>query len=243
MTDRPILFSASMVRAILAGTQTQTRRALKVQPPSATIGLATFHHPDPRPMFYANDGESLLDWCAACPYGATGDRLWVREAHAFSVDDPEGLHWRDDPSNWDVIYRADEQQPSGGWRNGEGEVIPAPWRPSIHMPRWASRITLEITGVRVERLQAISEADAQAEGCTWPHYDTASNLPNCPNCGGVGLYTAFNPLTGGALPDTDCEDCNTPAKRFRWLWESINGAESWGSDPWVWVVEFKRLEA
>jgi hypothetical protein len=211
MKERPILFSAPMVRALLDGSKTQTRRVLRDQDP---IDLGAFEHGahlSRRPVFdkiaQAVIGHRLVP--VACPYGVPGDLLWVREAHAFSVDDPEGLHWRDDPSNWDVIYRADEQQPSGGWRNGEGEVIPAPWRPSIHMPRWASRILLEVTGVRVERLQAISRGDAMAEGCPFPNMAKGDD----------------------------------PRQLFSDLWAQINGAESWGANPWVWAIDFERISA
>jgi hypothetical protein len=215
VVERPILFSAPMVRAILAGQKTQTRRVLRDQDPIDLGAFVHGAHLSRRPVFDKVANAVIGHRLAAvhCPYGVPGDRLWVREAHAFSVDDPEGLHWRDDPSNWDVIYRADEQQPSGGWRNSEGEVIPAPWRPSIHMPRWASRITLEITGVRVERLQDISDDDARQEGVAeWAR--------------------------GALSPQGQREICRQEG--FEMLWKQINGAESWDANPWVWVVEFKR---
>lgn len=148
-----------MVRALLAGTKTQTRRVMGTQPPASTTAVATFHHPDPRPMFYANDGASLLDWCVPCPYGAPGDRLWVREA--FSGDHTQEVNppalWNRTTPFW---YWADGNPNHGDWTKP---------RPSIHMPRWASRITLNITGVRGERLQAISRGDAMAEGCPFPN--------------------------------------------------------------------------
>jgi hypothetical protein len=147
MTDRPILFSAPMVRALLAGTKTQTRRVVK---PNAWV--------DEGDCDYTGQcvkvGESID--LRRCPYGQPGDRLWVRETWAV-----RGLAWGMKPSQAAKIaspaawrYAADD---ATGWQHG--------WKPSIHMPRAASRITLEITGVRVERLQEISEADAQAEGC------------------------------------------------------------------------------
>lgn len=144
MRERPILFSAPMVRAILEGRKTQTRRVFKL----------------PRRMeWYPDLGGEREGWYCdiggrgwwhvsetACPYGAPGDRLWVRETW--------GLYQHQfDHECHDVIYRADDQRP-----------IVDRWRPSIHMPRWASHIDLEVTGVRVERLQDISEADAMAEG-------------------------------------------------------------------------------
>ena len=118
------------------------------------------------------------------------------------------------------------------------------WRPSIFMPRWASRINLEITGIRVERLQDISEADAQAEGVrafVELTGDEVFDRTLCPQCGGTGLFTAKS-LNGGALPDTDCDVCDTHKKRFRILWESINGAGSWDRNDWLWVVEFRRIK-
>lgn len=220
MTDRPILFSAPMVRALLAGTKTQTRRAVKGWPLEWLVpGMFT-------PEYVADPAN------AACPYGVSGDRLWVREAHWFFQDEHDPVTGYTPPvlTTEDVEYRAD------------GESTRHGWRPSIHMPRWASRITLNITGVRVERLQAITEDDARAEGCHGPEDDVANNLPNCHRCAGTGLYTAFA-ANGGAMPDTECDLCDTPAKRFRLLWGSINGAESWDANPWVWVLEFERAPA
>ena len=163
--EKPILFSAPMVRAILDGSKSQTRRVVKLKS----------HHTieerdDGKPWPWMYDSARDADYWLPCPYGQPFDRLWVREEHAFSVVDPEGYDWHDDPENWDVIYRADESQPAGGWRDSDGNVISAPWRPSIHMPRWASRITLEVTAIRVERLQDISDEDAQAEGSGRLHH-------------------------------------------------------------------------
>jgi hypothetical protein len=222
MTERPIDFSDAMVRALLGDTKTQMRTMVKPQPlhtngldPWTTLryfgdGLAIECGPD------YPDGESDK---RRCPYGQPGDRLWVREAHAFSVVDPEGRDWHDDPENWDVIYRADKQ-PGGGWRDGEGNQIAARWRQSIHMPRGASRITLEITEVRVEKLQEISEADAKAEGaCAADPCDHARRSCADIGCGGPQDYR------GG----------------YRALWESINGPDSWDANPFVWAISFKRL--
>lgn len=141
MRERPILMSAPMVRALLAGTKTQTRRAMKGWPLEwVATGMFTREYTaDP-----AND---------ACPYGKVGDRLWVRETWRERVPDQDGR------TN---DYRADHEP-------GE-DPCGVRWVPSIHMPRRASRLTLELTGVRIERLQEISEADAQAEGCIAPMY-------------------------------------------------------------------------
>lgn len=201
MRERGILFSAPMVRALLAGTKTQTRRIVK--PPIGGI-----------------------NWGKRCPYGQPGDRLWVREkwapvtATAYRMSD--GVQQTVNPNDEDTaaIYAA-------GWdRSGPGR-----WRPSIHMPRWASRITLEVTGVRVERLQEISPADACAEGAAEildrPHADPLRSA----------AYDKF----GVTLNDGERYAGSVAA--YAALWESINGPGSWDANPWVWVVEFKRVDA
>ena len=164
MKERPILFSSDMVRAILDGRKTQTRRIIKPQPdvihngePYWNVGgyRAWRHRGIVNPMLMGTYNPLI------CKYGQPGDRNWVKEtfiagkgvggyAHGVCPDtNPDG-------ETIDVIYRADGM---------EVERLAGPWTPSIRMPRWASRITLEITGVRVERLQDISEEDAEAEGC------------------------------------------------------------------------------
>lgn len=201
MAERPILFSAPMVRAILAGTKTQTRRALRTQPPPRTGQVSTWHHPDQRPMFFAwvglDDGGAEISACppAPCPYGQPGDLLWVRETWRERVPDQNGRT---------LDYRADHTSE---------DPCDVPWRPSIFMPRWASRITLEVTGVRVDRLQSISEADALAEGSReW-----------------------------AAEQDTPARDIPGGETRliYRQLWEQINGPASWDANPWVWIIDFK----
>lgn len=221
MKERPILFSAPMVRAILDGTKTQTRRVVKPQPPSHTRDVLTFHHPDPRTHFWAFDGVSLMDWAYPCPHGEVGDRLYVRETWQHS-NHPLGPY--DDDCL--VFYRADYlDDPHGpdGEKSPEGKY--RDWRPSIHMPRAASRITLKVTGVRVERLQAISHDDALAEGVT----DFASTLSD-------------EPHPSGESPEQASHRLQWPQRQFRQLWESINGPGSWSANRWVWVVEFKRVD-
>ncbi|ANN78933.1 hypothetical protein [Bordetella flabilis] len=202
MRERPILFSAPMVRAILAGTKTQTRRVVKPAK-DRDIGCAL------APCELAgeiNRGEYRNSW-----YGKIGDRLWVRETHLNS--------WRinpEDPTGPRVFshvaaFAADGHELSPGEK----------WIPSIHMLRAASRITLEITGVRVERLQQITAADARAEGI----------------------------LARGCLSCSEPEPCGCSSPHssslddFRSLWLDINGPRSWNANPWVWVVEFRRVEA
>jgi len=195
LKERPILFSGPMVLAILDGHKTQTRRVVKPQPPA--------DHPFPQPCvndgYWWNDSKDDHDdvsfWptystCLPCPCGKPGDRLWVRETWCnYPMAGHDGAAG--------LCYRATN-----------GSVPPGSWKPSIHMPRWASRITLEITGVRVERLNEISRGDAMAEGC--PH----SNLAYGQN----------------------------PCDWFHELWESINGPESWAANPWVWAIEFRKVE-
>lgn len=195
MKERPILFSAPMVQAILDGSKTQTRRVVKPQPSSGDhFGF------DDKQRLQVPAWYGL--WLLACPYGQPGDRLWVRETWA-APDHGAQL-------GFDVLaFRA---------THSDSEIPGGRWRPSIHMPRWASRITLEVTGVRVERLQDISEADAMAEGV----WRTVS--------GHYSYGDEYNPSYA-----TACD-------AFRGLWESINGPGSWEANPWVWVVEFKRLE-
>ena len=186
--ERPVLFSGPMVRAILDGHKTQTRRVVKPQPPYHAVEVFDWRAPDiPEAVkahegCYYNDMDGLNFHCK-CPYGGPGDQLWVREAFTVCADN-------------NIFYRADgKPDPWDGVR----------WKPSIHMPRLASRITLEITGVRVERLQDISEEDALAEGVT---------------------RSALDPWNRTA---------------FARLWESINGPDSWDANPFVWVVEFKKV--
>lgn len=196
MKERPILFSAPMVRALLDGTKTQTRRLVKMKP---------HHQIEQRddgsnwPWMY--DGARDADWWMPCPHGQPGDRLWVRETWAYGIHALAAA--RDE--NGPFVYAADGTT--------QGRLCDR-WRPSIHMPRTASRITLEITGVRVERLQDISNDDAYSEG--------------------TGTWAAETAKDGNKWPSMP--------RAFRGLWESINGAESWATNPWVWAIDFKRLE-
>lgn len=199
-----------MVRAILDGRKTQTRRVVKPQPYIDSQGNACWNSINfgqdgsGRPLFrtLASPLPCSKNKRVLCPYGRPSDRLWVRETWG---------HFERAPKAGDQIYyRAD------------GECLEIePWRPSIHMPRWASRLALEITGIRVERLQDISEADAIAEGCT--------QFPN-------GYYR------GGPHKVSGLKQMASAVHAYRDLWESINGAGSWDANPWIWVVDFKRLE-
>ena len=211
--ERPILFSAPMVRALLDGSKTQTRRIVKPQP----IGEMCFESgpPDYKNVYAILNDEKRIP----CPYGQPGDRLWVKEAHySFGHWVRDGLTKAGKPK-WKFVRDSKETlfQPPEGWlshRAKSSPKIPA-WykRSSLFLPRWASRITLEITGVRVEQLQDIhhNKADLLAEGITLPPSE---------------LY----------------QDINTSDKlerQYTKLWESINGTGSWDKNPWVWVIEFK----
>jgi hypothetical protein len=208
MKERPILFSAPMVRAILDGRKTQTRRIVDQR---AFIETDRDAAPGRGHIEQSNDlfGAYAIELLRR-PYGSVGDRLWVRETHAqFAVG--EGM---DRPVPQCVAYRATCDGDGGfDYVNGRGEVMRikvTKWTPAIYMPRWASRIALEVTGVRVERLQQISEEDARLEGVG----PDSTQLP--PN--------------------------NTHRWAFHRLWDSINAKRSpWSSNPWVWVVSFKRV--
>jgi hypothetical protein len=147
MKERPILFSGPMVRAILDGSKTQTRRTFK----------GTTEHKGPYNPAYMEAHQQASGWGSICPYGIPGDRLWVRETFAQDVAGCPG----------GISYRADHFDPKG-----DGPAHPMKWRPSIFMPRISSRILLEITDVRVQRLQEISDEDARAEG-----YDRSHAFP------------------------------------------------------------------
>lgn len=199
MKEHPILFSGAMVSALLAGTKTQTRREVKPQfapeavPAEMCATNEQGHQVSGHSGMWWDDEASNADEAVRCPYGQPGDRLWVRETFAHIYRDNAKPDERRDE---DVAYKADHP--------GLDEHAYGSWKPSIHMPRWACRIVLEIVSVRVERLQDISDADAVAEG------------------------TAQHP--------------DGPWHAFRSLWSLINGADSWDANPWVWVVEFKRVQ-
>lgn len=222
MKYRPMLMSAPMVRAILDGRKTMTRRMAPIE--SVEISpiredrrsiswSVRFKKPiGPNRTLSSYSGGRFTELQARniigsmfCPYGQPGDRLWVRET--FSDD------WVD--LGHPVQYRADGEMDSEMWAAG------VRWRPSIHMPRRASRITLKIAAVRVERLQDISEQDAIAEGCSKNHN---------------GYYW------GGPHAVSGQKQFAQSTQAFRDLWESINGPGSWALNPWVWVIEFKKLE-
>lgn len=228
--ERPILFSGPMVRAILDGRKTQTRPLVKPQPKAHACEGGWPQHMD-----RMEDGSWCL-YCGACgwsggwrcPYGVPGDRLWVRESVLLSAD--RDGHWATYSATprtckdysgavWDIpndqpTPTADELVASGEWRR----------RPSIHMPRWASRITLEVTDLRVQRVQETTESDARAEGII--ERDTPDEFSE------------------RSVVARDGKRYLSVGSAWAALWDAINGKRApWSSNPWVWAVTFRRVLA
>ena len=217
MTSRPILFSPLLAKAICAGAKTQTRRPI-AHPFS--IGERDDDSPWPfAPQLDENDGET--PWIA-CPFGRPGDQLWVRET--FSPRDSNGDACRIDEAAYALLS-------DGTQVCRDGAVVPAlekyapgafdgiKWRPSIHMPLWASRITLELVGVRVERLHSISDADVVAEGVWGTERNGERDEP------------ALAPP----------RSLTSPMKAWKTTWTASYGTGSWDQNPWVWALEFRRM--
>lgn len=233
MKERGMIFNGEMVRAILDGRKTQTRRPIKWKQTRFTeIG----EREDGSHWPWSEDAEHACDFWHPCPFGAVGDRIWVRETWSsdFANYYPNDRVWYAADNN----RRLDIEVVDGvrGIYSPESEVhVPFRWRPSIHMPRWASRILLEITDVRVERLNAISEEDAQREGVhteVWDQTVVARNYADSDEffqfwSEDMPYYVEMNQLYRSS---------------FRSLWDSIYGEESWKANGWVWVIEFKRVE-
>lgn len=187
-----MIFNGEMVRAILDGRKTQTRRIIKPQPVMY----------EPGQSIHVSD---MINDALRCPFGAVGDRIWVRETWAEAGAGAPDLK----------LYRANYPQHVPTHYENVPPADEIRWTPSILMPRWASRLALDITGVRVERLNSISQEDAQAEGMELTGWRP----------------TYSDPDSGGEV--------GTPYDNFAQLWESIYGEESWQANPWVWVIEFK----
>jgi hypothetical protein len=222
MKEHPILFSGPMVRAILEGRKTQTRRVLKPQP-LAGIGILGIQNGTIG--FHGGDAP-------VCKFGMPSDRLWVRETFMletnFDIDydakppfaDGRPVKWEEsecDGKYWlQAHYRATDPKPDLVDSETWSECV---WRPSIFMPRWASRITLEVTDVRAEKLHDINHADAVNEGV---------------NRNRSGLYEWFD-------YQEELYQFSSAQESFQSLWESINGPESWQKNPWLWVITFRRV--
>jgi hypothetical protein len=234
MKKRPILFSGPMVRAILEGRKTQTRRVMKPQPEtyeeSWTGDCFHIHFANGKVTSDSGGGERATRHLFAekhCRYGAPGDKLWVRETWCHKADD-DGREVYNSEGNFDPScfhYYADgttvmSMDADGSYEFNKDGSEKSPWKPSIHMPRWASRITLDVKSVRVERLQDISEEDAMAEG-----------IQIAPQFCGIGFDG--HPVESSRIDWA-------PTDYFEELWESINGTGSWEQNPWVWVIEFSK---
>jgi len=237
MKEHPILFTGEMVKAILEGRKTQTRRVIKPQP----FDVAQSRRLDNDGLLPTMENPHTPKYIK-CPYGKPGDVLWVRESFIPCTPGHQSCKIRDATY---VCYRDGTQKDkaSGNVAPWQGPAT-AKWKkgyhkfsPSIHMPRWASRISLTVTDVRVERVQDISSDDARAEGIG----DENEWLP-CPACGGAGVHGAFG--EGYSVTEVDCSTCNTPRKAFRVLWDSINADRGfgWAENPWAWAVTFERIE-
>lgn len=216
MAEKPILFSGEMVRAILEGRKTQTRRVIKLRDGSVPEedGYDIPKGEDNKPLDYVMDfSKTYPQWQRLdCPYGRVGDRLWVRETwRAEELEDgTDGIRYAADKS---FIAIDNTRQAANNWMDAYDQEKPSVWKPSIFMPRWACRIILEVVNVRVERLQDITAYDIAKEGCP-AEYHMNNNS---------GMTDAMHGW-------------------FENLWKKINGEDSWDSNPWLWVVEFKVVQ-
>ncbi|EEI6242868.1 hypothetical protein KZ124_004032 [Salmonella enterica] len=227
MKEHGMIFNAEMVRAILEGRKTQTRRIMKVQPGTPEFGLRRIIESSKANengmYFWSQDdacGIKARSKPFLFPYGEVGDRIWVRETfrvHSRATDVAT------------LVYRASVRN---SWTEQTHRVpvavcnkpaTPEKWTPSIHMPRWASRITLEITDVRVERLHNISERDSLREGLF--------QLP------ASGRYCLQPGMQYFGMASHSAKEV------YSWLWASIYGEESWAANPWVWAITFRRIAA
>ncbi|RNI26602.1 hypothetical protein [Rufibacter latericius] len=235
--ERPILFKGEMVRAILEGRKTQTRRGVKVDAKRISPRIGADDMPTGTFWVSSKDFDNVIVDEIKCPYGKVGDRLWVRETWCESVDINAVDCFEGRPhiptdffDNGKVrsayIHRADGETE---WVDDDGfSTERSFWKPSIFMPRQACRLVLEVTSIRVERLQDISREDAIAEGIShkfggWRNYLNPKLI-----------FSQFEyEVQGETIP--------APVMSFNSLWISINGEESFEANPWVWVVEFKKV--
>lgn len=239
MSEKPILFSGPMVRALLCGAKTQTRRLVRVPESGLPVSLDGYEYRSDKDYFGAlvrQDDLGASCYPLRAQYGVPGDRLWVREAWGLRrhLDHSDwnrgslrGLGAL--PEDWEIDYRAD-------YGTNQESCF---WRPGIHMPRWASRIMLEITEVRVEQLQEISEGDAKAEGVLIPVTDS-----ECPPGKVRPLMRVPHPYVPRSGSIVDLAEDELYRAEFAALWDDINEKRGpWASNPWVWVVSFRKLGA
>lgn len=241
MTEHPILFSGPMIRAILAGQKTVTRRVLKqAVGPSLSVEY--------------EDGAAVLSWLVGpgpghpvnenvvrvrCPYGVAGDRLWVRETWNVVRVEAAAGGGRDITPCPEIP----KERPPHSHIFHAADGVEGPFRPSIHMPRWASRLSLDVAGVRVERLQDIDDKSIASEGVTvesvralWSgvaRHRQAETLKSFEEVLGPGGFALDE------MPEI-IDDCG-PKHLWRIGWTLINGPESWAANPYVWVVSFRRV--
>lgn len=219
MRERPILFSDQRVRALLIGQQTQTRRIMKSQAfgPGQdnhegcyAFDVMTNHRHGHQIMSMEN-----LNYC--CPYGQPGDQLWVREAWRGPIIPPEQVNeYEKSPASFRYPHYCQYRADASEYGNNVGGRDKFGWQTGIHMPRWASRINLQITHVRAEKIQTISDDDIIAEGV-----QTDSHFLNS--------FFTMNSETG------------SPKEAYKRAWEKQYGSTSWEVNPWVWVIEFKLI--
>jgi len=241
--QRPILFSTPMVQALLAGRKTQTRRIVKLK------------HIDPSncgAIFPDGSGKGWIAWSPGthataeltareypgeqgfkCPYGTVGDILWVRET--WGVLQPSHATPAGRPYDGSFCFRADHDDEKPKWNEGTYEFFG--WKPSIFMPKSAARIWLEITNIRVERVQDISEEDAKAEGVK---KNCEGDIEKCPACSKIGICQAENEWHHYTR-DFDDFPAYSAQESYLSFWEKINGAESLAVNPWIWALTFKVL--
>lgn len=230
MGDRGILFSAPMVQAILAGRKTQTRRVAKARRRYSLLARDVQHDGSTGQVW--TDGYIMdpgnRDWLLKDAAMRPGDALWVREAWGCPPADRPGVKDGRKPQEGDRIVYAAEPADAAQWITGHPGCADFCWRPSIHMPRWASRIDLRCADVRIERLNDCSEDDAIAEGAhrIWGQ--------SCPSDTGPNFYTV-------TLGDEGSINAPTAVETYRLLWEVINGPEAWAANPLVWVYTFERV--
>ncbi len=233
--ERPILFSAPMIRAILDGRKTQTRRTVKMPDDAGDVLIdpgGTVFGPGPYLKVYKrNPGcDAPMYPRNHCPYGYPDDRLWVRETHALVGWD--GFTHVVTKNGDRVMFRADGAELPDPYESGPK------WRPSIFMPRWASRITLEITEVRVQRLQEITEDDARAEGCRGVRGAVGQMIPGPPLTAREDFERLWDSINGKPRPmlDDEGEPVLDDDERPRMV-----ASRSWSSNPWIWAVSFRRI--